>query len=187
LDRLGEVEFVGDTLASNHDYASAFAEYAYREHKDLKEKRDSDGTREFTVSAMYMAILAQRVGNNHKAFSYIREAWNTSYQLHEKFKKWHQYDVNLFSRVVGIEATNGQTDLMRLREIGRDALILAKISETDAILNPNISLDSSQVRHAQRQAVIRARAAKVIVKLHELPPRKLNKKFSNKILQKIVL
>ena len=174
-DRLGDTQ-----------RATTYAATAYKEHSDLRDKHIERGAREFTVSAMYAAILAVRQNQGERALRYIGDAWSTSEELKAEHSKPHQYDVNLVGRVAGIEGVFAKPT-KRTREIGKLAVQYAKISETNQVLEPNTRKTEAEVKEAQRKALIRGWAARSIVWLQSLPTRRFTKPIARTVLNKIVL
>ena len=174
-DRLGD-----SRLATTSAYT------AYKEHGDLKDLNSERGAREFTVSAMYAAIVAARQNKGDQALKYISEAWSTSEELKAKNGKPHQYDVNLVGRVAGIESVFAKPTKKTLA-IGKLAVQYAKLSETDQVLEPNTRKTETEVKEAQRKALIRGWAARSIVWMQLFPTRRITKPIAQTVLNKVVL
>jgi hypothetical protein len=175
FDRLGDTE-----------RATTYAVTAYKEHSELRDQQSERGLREFTVSAMYAAILSARQNQGERALRYIGDAWSTSEELKAKLGKPHQYDVNLVGRVAGIEGVFAKPT-KRTREIGKLAVQYAKLSETDQVLEPNTRKTEAEVKEAQRKALIRGWSARSIVWLQSAPTRRFTKPIARTVLNKIVL
>lgn len=174
-DRLGDTE-----------RATTYAATATKEHGELRDQQSERGAREFTVSAMYSAILAARQNQGEQALRYIGDAWATSEDLKAKFDKPHQYDVNLVGRVAGIEGVFAKPT-KTTREIGKLAVQYAKLSETNQVLEPNTRKSEAEVKEAQRKALIRGWVARSIVWLQSFPSRRFTKPIARKVLNKMVL
>jgi hypothetical protein len=187
--------------------AEAYAEYAYREHKkyyrpaskasDGQEQGELDaedmtyaldqGVREFTVSAMYAAIIAARQDRGDDALRFMREGWRKSRELKIAYGKPHQYDVNMVGRIVGIEGYFGGRHFDKYSSIGRAVVELARISQTDAVLGYDASLSPEHVKRAQRKAQIRGTAARSVARMQTWPTRQLTRPVSRYLLNKFVL
>ena len=116
--------------------AELYAGAAYEQHARLNNQGIEQGSREFTVSAMYAAIIAARQNRRSDALRFIGEAWGVSESLRGRFGQPHQYDVNLVGRVAGIEGTFSKPT-KQTRDIGSLAVQWAKISETNQVKAPN--------------------------------------------------
>jgi len=187
FDRLGNQKLKDSSKATNQEMAGAYAEYAYREHKKLSEIHNLESTREFTVSAMYMAISAARQNDGINALKFIREGWRASKNLEDALGYPHQYDVNMSGRVLGIEGLYGPKDREHLRYLGEVTMQLANISQTSEIFGADTSLSLTEVKEQQHKAKIRSNAARAIVELQLLPTSKLTKALSNQLLKRVVL
>lgn len=198
---------IGNTMFDSTDYrhpvdnsvrANAYAEYAYRAHdvsvlhsSDISSGRDiaSDGliiAREFTVSAMYLAISQARANEYRKAIGVISEADRFSIALFRRFKQFHQYDVNLSPRVAALGSSMASIHPV-LQSRARLAMELAALSETDAVLGFNPMLSDEQVAQAQRKAKIRAVAARAVVEAGIYPTRWITQPFVRGLIDKVIL
>ena len=215
FDRLGNTDLEDNRQSmegvSNQLLAEAYAEYALREHDnflprlsilrpndaiDIESLMSADsklyehtltGSREFTVSAMYVAILEARHGSGESALDIIRKATAVSWALSQRYGQHHQYDVNLMGRAAGIEGMFGSKPNRIGASKAKVAIDLARISETEKVIGFNESLNEEEVNQAQRKAVWRARAAKGIVTLAQLPTRSITRPIARKVLNKVVL
>jgi hypothetical protein len=187
FDRLGNYQFGEDWEQSNQVMAGAYAEYAIREHRKLKDAGNERGAREFTASTIYEAIAAARQNNDNDALAVVREGWAISQELLGIYGKPHQYDVNLIGRVAGLEGMSGDKPKSAKRQLGNLAVSLAKNSQTNRVLEPDTSLDAAGIKQAQKTAWQRGLAAKAIIEMQALPTRRLTKPLARFILNKAVL
>jgi hypothetical protein len=210
FDRLGKTELDDrpyGTGLSNLDMAEAYAEYAYRDHKQFyfsmgrlaadRLHRNSglvdmtylseQGAREFTVSAMYAAIIAARRNEGRQAERFINEGWLKSRQLYEHFGRNHQYDANMVSRVVGIRGFFGGEYVGKNNKLRPELVELSLASQTSALLGRDTKLSSAQVEQAQTKAIIRGLFALNVSRLQSLPTKRLTRPLSRYLLNRVVL